>query len=72
MFFRKKGKIRRQEDERLLNKIDMLKMDLDQQKSMISRSDDYQDNLLYRSKITEVKYLFLLKEIRHRRASKTF
>ncbi|MBM7098027.1 MULTISPECIES: YaaL family protein [Alteribacter] len=70
MFFRKKRKVRRKGDERLLEEIDGLKESLDQQKAMLAHSSDYQDHLLYKSKLTEAKYLFLLKEIRHRRTSK--
>ncbi|WP_026688783.1 YaaL family protein [Alteribacter aurantiacus] len=71
MFFRKKKrKVRRQGDERLLEEIDTLKDSLDQQRSMLAHSSDYQDHLQYQSKLTEAKYLFLLKEVRKRRASK--
>ncbi|PYZ95378.1 hypothetical protein CR205_19815 [Alteribacter lacisalsi] len=67
MFFkRKKRAIRRREDERLMNEIDQLREKLDQQRNLLSHRADHSDHLHYQVKLNEAKYLFLLKEVRHR------
>ncbi|TMW69924.1 YaaL family protein [Alteribacter natronophilus] len=67
MFFKKRKRvIRRKGDDRLLAEIDVLKSRLDQQRSLLSHKADYSDHLLYQVKLNEARYLFLLKEVRHR------
>ncbi|TES47367.1 DUF2508 family protein [Halalkalibacterium halodurans] len=70
MFFRKKGKIRKIEDERLLAFIEKQKKQLEMQQQMVENSVDPSEEVLYRLKLTKVKYLFLLKEARVRNTSK--
>ncbi|BAB03756.1 YaaL family protein [Halalkalibacterium halodurans] len=70
MFFRKKGKIRKIEDERLLAFIEKQKKQLEMQQQMVENSVDPSEEVLYRLKLTKAKYLFLLKEARVRNTSK--
>lgn len=64
MLFRKKGKIRKREEDRLISHIDMLKDKLFIQRELVNRSVDPSDEVLLNFKMTEAKYLFLLKEAR--------
>ncbi|OIJ16231.1 hypothetical protein BKP35_04455 [Anaerobacillus arseniciselenatis] len=69
MLFRKKGKIRKAEDDRLIAHIDELKAKLMNQKQLVQNSVDPPEDVIYNMKLTEAKYLFLLKEARNRKTS---
>ncbi|MBB5174932.1 YaaL family protein [Texcoconibacillus texcoconensis] len=66
--FRKRS-IRKREDEQLLDFIDMYKQQVDQASILLENSLDASDEWIYRKKLTEAKYLFLLKEARLRGTS---
>ncbi|WP_017729633.1 YaaL family protein [Halalkalibacterium ligniniphilum] len=70
MLFQKKRSIRRNEDERLLAMIEEEKRLLESQQCIVSRSVDPSEEVLLRLKMTEMKYLFLLKEARIRKTTK--
>ncbi len=70
MLFRKKQKLRRLENGRLMVQIEEHKRRLDSQKQLIMRSVDPSDDVLQRKNITESLYSFLLREARQRRANK--
>ncbi|MFA9560516.1 YaaL family protein [Evansella sp. AB-rgal1] len=67
MLFRKKRKIRSQEDESLLWHLEKLKKTVNQKESLLNSSVDYHSNVLYSAKLEKVKYMFLLKEARIRK-----
>ncbi|MBU8908400.1 YaaL family protein [Desertibacillus haloalkaliphilus] len=66
MFFQRKKRIRQAEDERLLALIEEMKQRLSKQQAIISSSVDPSPTVLNDLRITEAKYLFLLKEARVR------
>lgn len=69
MLFKKKGKIREDEDRRLVRHIEALKETLTNQSQLIKSSVDPSEEFILRLKITEAKYFFLLKEARMRNTS---
>jgi hypothetical protein len=66
MFFRRKGWIRKEFDEKLLNSMEEYKMDWQQQKSLLDKSFDPSEEVICQTKIAEAKYFFLLKEAKQR------
>ncbi|OLO25201.1 hypothetical protein BTR23_25310 [Alkalihalophilus pseudofirmus] len=66
MFFKKKGRIRKEENERLLSLIDDMKQKLTKQQLLINNSVDPSPMVLSDVKVTEAKYMFLLREARIR------
>ncbi|MFC0470348.1 YaaL family protein [Halalkalibacter kiskunsagensis] len=69
MLFGKKQKLRKIENARLFQHLEEQKRKLDSEKQLIERSIDPSEEVLYRIKVTEVIYSFLLREARERRAS---
>jgi hypothetical protein len=66
MFFRRKGWLRKEYDERLLAKLEEYKGDWHQQKLLLDKSFDPSEEVICQTKIAEVKYIFLLKEAKQR------
>ncbi|MGY4688177.1 YaaL family protein [Salibacterium sp. K-3] len=66
MLFQKK-KIRQSENERLVELIQRIKEDLDQYEHLVERSIDPSLDVQTELKRKRAKYIFLLKEARHRR-----
>ncbi|ADC49672.1 MULTISPECIES: YaaL family protein [Alkalihalophilus] len=64
MFFRKRGKLRKEESDRLLRSIESMKERLDNEKHYVSHSVDPSDDVLARMRATESAYTFLLREAR--------
>jgi hypothetical protein len=62
---RKKVK-KRELDEHLLNTIMKLKNEWQQIQSIVERSIEPMDSSLYQQNLAQAKYLFLLREARHR------
>jgi hypothetical protein len=69
MFFRRKGKIRKEEDEKLISLIEELKDQLYHQREIVNKSVDPSPSVIYELDLTEVKYLFFLREARVRQTS---
>jgi hypothetical protein len=67
MFFRKKGKLRQEFDEKLLHQLESLKEDWMRQKRLIEKSIDPTEDVLNDLKIAESKYFFLLREAKQRK-----
>ncbi|OIJ20395.1 hypothetical protein BKP45_09090 [Anaerobacillus alkalidiazotrophicus] len=65
--FKRKGKIRKLEDQRLVSRIEELKVNLVNQTELVKKSLDPSGEVLFSLKLTEAKYLFLLKEARYRK-----
>ena len=67
MFFRRKGWLRNEYDEKLLIQLEALKENWMQQKNIIERSVEPSDEVLFDLKISETKYFFLLREAKMRK-----
>ncbi|OLS33473.1 YaaL family protein [Bacillus sp. MRMR6] len=66
MFFRRKGWLRKEFDEKLLMQLSEHKDHWQNQKQLLDRSFDPSEEAICQTKIAEVKYFFLLKEAKHR------
>ncbi|MEH7452481.1 YaaL family protein [Gottfriedia acidiceleris] len=65
-FFRKKGKIRKEFDEKLVDRLNDYKDIYLSQVELMERSVDPPDDLLIHVKLYQAKYFFLLKEAKAR------
>lgn len=70
MLFHKKGKMRKEEDERLLAMLEEAKQHLTNLRQLVDKSVDPSPLVIYEMHLVEAKYLFLLREARHRKAMK--
>ncbi|MEW9053997.1 MAG: YaaL family protein [Neobacillus sp.] len=66
MFFRRRGWLRKEFDEKLLTQLNEYKDQWQKQKQLLDRSFDPSEEAICQTKIAEVKYFFLLKEAKHR------
>lgn len=71
MLFSKRGKMRQEENKKLLACLDKLKQRVNQKEALIHNSVDYHGEVVYRGQLEKAKYLFLLREARIRKASLT-
>ncbi|MCM2535603.1 YaaL family protein [Neobacillus pocheonensis] len=69
MFFRRKGRLRKEFDEKLLTQLNDYKTNWQQQKLLLDKSFDPSEEVICQTKIAEVKYFFLLKEAKQRNIS---
>lgn len=69
MLFKKKGKIRKEENKRLVHQIELQKQLLMTQKQLVEKSLDPSEEVLLSLKVTEAKYLFMLREARVRKTN---
>nr|WP_295975637.1 YaaL family protein [uncultured Bacillus sp.] len=69
MLFQRKGKLRKEFDERLINQIQLSKKGWDHQNHLVDNSFDPFGQVSLQAKISGAKYVFLLKEARKRRLS---
>lgn len=67
MLFRKKGWLRKEFDEQLLEKVNELKNSWNSQRQLLDKSFDPSAEAISQAKIAEVKYFFLFKEVRKRK-----
>ncbi|MFP3721640.1 YaaL family protein [Niallia circulans] len=67
MFFRRKGKLRKEFDEKLLVQFSHLKKEWLNDKSLLDKSFDPSDEVISESKLSEAKYFFLFKEAKQRK-----
>ena len=65
----KKRLKKRELDEHLLNTINKLRDEWQQIQSIVEKSIDPADSSLYQQSLARAKYLFLLREARHRNLS---
>ncbi|MBT2658828.1 YaaL family protein [Bacillus sp. ISL-18] len=66
MFFRRKGRLRKEYDEKLLAQLNRYKINWQQEKLLLEKSFDPSDEVICQAKIAEAKYIFLLKEAKQR------
>lgn len=69
MLFRKKGWLRKEFDEKLLEKVNELKDTWINQKQLLERSFEPSNEAISQAKIAEAKYFFLFKEVKKRKIS---
>ncbi|NHM33937.1 YaaL family protein [Neobacillus terrae] len=66
MFFRRKGWLRKEFDERLLTQLNDYKNDWQNQKVLLEKSFDPSEEVICQTKLSEAKYFFLFKEAKYR------
>lgn len=66
MFFQKKGKLRKEYDDKLIVLLEKVKNEWLRQKRMIEQSVEPSPDVICSLKIAEAKYFFLLKEAKRR------
>jgi hypothetical protein len=69
MFFRRKGWLRREFDERLLGQLNEYKEKWQKQKQLLDKSFDPSEEAICQTKIAEAKYIYLLREAKQRSVS---
>ena len=63
MLFRRKGKLRKEFDEKLLIQFSNMKKDWLNDKSLLDKSFDPSDEVICAARLTEAKYFFLFKNL---------
>lgn len=66
MFFRRKGRLRQEYDERLLTQLNKFKEQWHQEKLLLEKSFDPSEDVICQTKIMEAKYIFMLREVKQR------
>ncbi|PFN74932.1 hypothetical protein COJ85_33345 [Bacillus sp. AFS076308] len=66
MFFRRKGRLRKEYDEKLLAQLNRFKTHWQQEKMLLEKSFDPSEEVICQTKIAEAKYIFLLREAKQR------
>jgi hypothetical protein len=66
MFFRRKGRLRKEYDEKLLAQLNRYKINWQQEKLLLEKSFDPSEEVVCQTKIAEAKYIFLLREAKQR------
>lgn len=69
MFFRRKGKLRRETDQKLWNSLNDLKEEWMRNKLLVEKSIDPSVHLLNDLKTSEAKYFYLVREAKVRHLS---
>lgn len=67
IFFRRKGSLRREYDKKLLQLLEQQKDEWKRQEKMMERSLEPSEDVICHLKITEAKYLYLLREAKQRK-----
>ncbi|PLT27680.1 YaaL family protein [Peribacillus deserti] len=66
MFFRRKGWLRKEYDQRLIDQLEELKRTWLNQKALLEKSVDPSHDIICSTKIAEAKYFYLFKEAKKR------
>lgn len=72
MFFRRKGWLRKEYDEKLLQQLEELKQNRIHQKELLEICLDPSDDVIMEAKMAEIKYFSLFKEAKIRNVSKKY
>ncbi len=67
LLWRRKGKLKRQFDEKLMAELQKARTEWLEQKQLIEKSVDPSPEVLNALQLVEAKYFFLLREAKHRR-----
>jgi hypothetical protein len=66
LFFQRKGRLRKEYDEKLLMQMNRYKVHWQQEKLLLEKSFDPSEEVICQTKIAEAKYIFLLREAKQR------
>lgn len=66
LFFQRKGRLRKEYDEKLLMQMNRFKVHWQQEKLLLEKSFDPSEEVICQTKIAEAKYIFLLREAKQR------
>lgn len=66
MFFQRKGKLRREYDDKLIMKFNQMKMEWKNKERVIEHSIDPTDEVMFSLQVSKAKCMFLLNEIKAR------
>jgi hypothetical protein len=66
MLFRKKGWLRKEFDDQLMETVKKLKCSWSSQRLLLEKSLDPSAEVIIQGKMEEAKYFFLYKEVKHR------
>jgi len=66
MFFRRKGRLRKEYDDKLLTQLNRYRAHWQQEKLLLEKSFDPSEEVICQTKIAEAKYIFLLREAKQR------
>lgn len=66
MFFKRKDRLKKEYDDKLLNQLRVLKADWNHKKNIFEKSYDEFEDLEREAKIAELKFFYLFKEAKHR------
>ncbi|AIM16581.1 MULTISPECIES: YaaL family protein [Neobacillus] len=69
MFFRRKGRLKKEYDEKVIMQLNRFKENWQKEKLFLERSLDPSEEVVCQTKIAEAKYIFLLKEAKNRNVS---
>jgi hypothetical protein len=69
MFFRRKGYLRREYDEKLVNLLEELKQEWLRQKRIVEQSLEPSEEVLCHLQIAEAKYFYMLREAKKRQVN---
>ncbi|KAB2328188.1 DUF2508 family protein [Cytobacillus depressus] len=69
MLFRRKGWLRKEFDEKLINKVNELRDTWSNQKILVEKSFDPTAEVVTQAKLAEAKYFTLFKEVKNRSIS---
>ncbi|AJD89352.1 hypothetical protein JMA_00350 [Jeotgalibacillus malaysiensis] len=67
MLFRKKGKLKKEYDDRLVQLMQQAREEWQQQKNLSDLSFEKSPQMLAEEKMAEARYFYLFKEARHRK-----
>lgn len=69
MFFRRKGKLRNENNQKLVQQLEDIKRSWLNQKSLLEKSLDPSEDAIIQMKIAEIKYFYLFKEAKRRKVT---
>jgi hypothetical protein len=69
MFFQRKGRLRKEFDEKLLSQLQAARNDWNNQKTLVGKCLDPSEEVLSEAKLAEIKYFFLIREAKCRNIS---
>lgn len=69
MFWKKKGWLRKQFNDQLIERLQRYRDDWMEKKQLIEKSVEPSDKVIFDLKIAEAKYLFLLREAKKRKVT---
>ncbi|KMY48135.1 YaaL family protein [Peribacillus loiseleuriae] len=69
MFFRRKGELRNENNQKLVQQLEEIKRSWLNQKSLLEKSLDPSEYAIIQAKISEIKYFYLFKEAKRRKVT---